>query len=156
MNKPVESESLSGAGPTGEAGAAGGIGRAMGGGLIGLCLLLAFMVAGDEARKSLHLPLPGPVIGLALLTTLVLLVERFHARSYWQLTLRLTPVSRLLVSHLGLLFVPAGVGIITEGEALRREWLPIVAALLGSTWIGLATTGWLMQRFAPPTETPPA
>jgi holin-like protein len=45
--------------------------------------------------------------------------------------------------------VPAGVGIITEGDVLRREWLPIVVALIGSTLVGLVATGWLMHRFAP-------
>jgi holin-like protein len=55
---------------------------------------------------------------------------------------------------MGLLFVPAGVGIITEGDLLRREWLPIIVALVGSTLIGLVATGWLMHRLAPkPSET---
>jgi holin-like protein len=118
-------------------------------GLIGLGILLALSLAGGDARKMLHLSLPGPVIGLALLAVVFLVVERFHAWSHRHLTLHLVPVSRALVSHMGLLFVPAGVGIITEGDALRRDWLPIVAALVGSTLIGLIATGWLMHRFAP-------
>ena len=61
----------------------------------------------------------------------------------------MVPVSRLLVSQMGLLFVPAGAGIISEGDVLRHEWLPIVAAVVGSTLIGLITTGWFMHRFAP-------
>jgi holin-like protein len=117
--------------------------------VIGLCILIGLVYAGGNAQKDLHLSLPGPVIGLALLAALFLLVERLHTRSQRYLTLHLTPISRLLVSHMGLLFVPAGVGIITEGETLRREWLPIVAALIGSTLIGLAATGWCMHRFAP-------
>jgi len=125
------------------------IGRAIFSGIIGLVMLLALTLVGGDAREVFHLPLPGPVIGLALLAGLVLLIERFHAWTARHLTLHLVPVSRLLVSHMGLLFVPAGVGIITEGEALRREWLPIVAAVLGSTLIGLAATGWLMHQFSP-------
>jgi holin-like protein len=128
------------------------IGRAIFSGVIGLVMLLALTFVGGDARNFFHLPLPGPVIGLALLAGIVLLVERFHAWTSRHLALHLVPVSRLLVSHMGLLFVPAGVGIITEGAALRREWLPIVAAVLGSTWIGLMATGWLMHRFAPKTE----
>jgi putative effector of murein hydrolase LrgA (UPF0299 family) len=119
------------------------------GGLIGLCILLALAFVGGHARKHFHLSLPGPVIGLAALAAVFLLVERFHTRSHRHLRLHLAPVSRLLVSHMGLLFVPAGVGIIAEGDTLRQEWLPIVAALVGSTLIGLAATGWLMHRFAP-------
>ena len=127
------------------------ISRTVCSGIIGLSMLLALTFVGRDAKEAFHLPLPGPVIGLALLAGIVLLVERFHAWSSRHLTLHLVPVSRLLVSHMGLLFVPAGVGIITEGDALRREWLPILAAVLGSTLIGLVATGWLMHRFAPKT-----
>jgi holin-like protein len=88
------------------------------------------------------------------LSLVVLLAERFHAWSSRHLALHVMPVSRVLVSHLGLLFVPAGVGIITQGAVLRREWLPIVAALLGSTLVGLVATGWVMQRFAPKKQGP--
>jgi holin-like protein len=117
--------------------------------LIGLCILIGLVYVGGGAQNDLHLSLPGPVIGLALLAGVFLLVKRLHARSRRHLALHLAPISRLLVSHMGLLFVPAGVGIITEGDALSREWLPIVAALIGSTLIGLAATGWFMHRFAP-------
>jgi holin-like protein len=135
--------------------AAGKTGRAVCGGLMGLLFLLALTFAGGDARSALGLPLPGPVIGLALLASVALLAERFHAGSHRRLTLHVAPVSRLLVSHMGLLFVPAGVGVITQGETLRREWLPILAALAGSTLAGLAATGWLMQRFAPAPRDPP-
>jgi holin-like protein len=118
-------------------------------GLIGLFILLALVFVGGDARKALHLSLPGPVIGLALLAMVFLLVKRFHTRSHRHLNLRVVPVSRLLVSQMGLLFVPAGAGIVTEGDVLRHEWLPIVAAVIGSTLIGLMATGWFMHRFAP-------
>jgi holin-like protein len=117
--------------------------------LIGLIILLALAFVGEDVRKAFHLALPGALIGLTLLAAGFLLFERFHARSHRHLTLHLVPVSRLLISHMGLLFVPAGLGIITEGEPLRREWLPIVGALVGSTLIGLAATGWIMHRLAP-------
>lgn len=118
-------------------------------GLIGLIILTGFAFAGGYLRTAFHLAVPGPVIGLAILTVIFLLAEHFHTWSHRHLTFHLAPVGRLLVSHLGLLFVPAGVGIITEGDVLRREWLPIVVALIGSTLVGLVATGWLMHRFAP-------
>jgi len=46
---------------------------------------------------------------------------------------------------MGLLFVPAGVGIIAEAGLLRQQWLPIVAALLGSTVLSIAVTGLVMH-----------
>jgi LrgA family len=59
-----------------------------------------------------------------------------------------------LISHVGLLFVPAGVGVIAEAGLLREEWLPIVAGLIGSTILSLAVTGLVMHwTTRPRTET---
>ena len=113
---------------------------------IGLGLLFGFSMLGGDARMAGHLALPGPVIGLALLALVLLLAARWHAWSHRQLTLHLSTVGRLLVSHMGLLFVPAGVGIIAEEDVLRREGLPILVAVIGSTLLSLAATGWLMHR----------
>jgi holin-like protein len=123
-------------------------------GLMGLFILMALALAGGFAQRGFQLTLPGPVIGLALMAAAFVMVARHHLRLHRRLTLHLVPVSRLLVSHMGLLFVPAGVGIITEGDALRREWLPILAGLAGSTLIGLAATGWIMQRFSARNQVP--
>jgi putative effector of murein hydrolase LrgA (UPF0299 family) len=45
-----------------------------------------------------------------------------------------------LISDMGLLFVPAGVGVIAEAGLWREEWLPIVTGLIGSTILSLAVT----------------
>ena len=116
--------------------------------LVGVTALAALAYAGGAARDALHLPLPGPVIGLALLAVILLCVKRFHARAHRHVAIKLLPAGRFLVSHMSLLFVPAGVGIITEGEALRRQGIPLVAVLVGSTIIGLIATGWLMHQLA--------
>ena len=55
-----------------------------------------------------------------------------------------------LIGHMGLLFVPAGVGIITELGVLRAEWLPITAGLIGSTVLSLAVTGLVMHWASSP------
>ena len=38
-----------------------------------LALLLAFQLAGEALRVALHLPVPGPVIGMALLLVYLIL-----------------------------------------------------------------------------------
>lgn len=116
-------------------------------GAAGLAVLIGFAYVGGEIRSVCHSTLPGPVIGLALLAAIHLLARRIHLRSHRHMRLHLAPVSRLLISHMGLLFVPAGLGIIAEGDELARGWLAIFAGLIASTLLGLVATGWLMHRF---------
>ena len=103
-----------------------------------LTVLLACQLVGEALARAAYLPLPGPVIGLVLLLGILL------ARRGVSPPLRTT--SQGLLANLGLLFVPAGVGVITQLDALGRDWLAVVASLLVSTAAGLLATGWVMQR----------
>lgn len=103
-----------------------------------LTVLVLCQFLGEVIARGAGLPLPGPVVGLVLL--LVLLVVRGGADE------DLRGTSNGLLRHLSLLFVPAGVGIVTQLDALERDWLPILVAVPVSTALGLAVTGWLMQR----------
>jgi len=101
--------------------------------------LLLFQFAGELLSKAAHLPLPGPVLGM------MMLAAYFIAR-------RTTPDAHLnrasgqLLSWLGLLFVPAGVGVVANIALLRAQWLPVSIAVLGSTFLTLLTTAWVMHR----------
>ena len=73
--------------------------------LRGLAWLLAFQSGGELLSRGLHLPFPGPVIGMVLL----LVALRWHVVR--------EPVSScadFLLAHLSLLFVPVGVGVMTH------------------------------------------
>jgi holin-like protein len=109
-------------------------------------ILVGLQLVGEVLRQTLHLPLPGPLIGMFLLT--VVLVVRGSAGP---LAERAIPTSLLkaanaLIANMGLLFVPAGVGIISEISVLRHEWLAILVGLLVSTVLGLAVTGLVMHH----------
>lgn len=54
--------------------------------------------------------------------------------------------AELLVRHLTLLYVPAGVGVLLYVALLRREWLPIVGGALASLLTVLATVGVIADR----------
>ncbi len=108
--------------------------------LAGLALLLAFQLAGEVAAPLLPIPIPGPVVGMVLL--LVALLTGV-VKLAW-----VKGAADALLSRMGLFFVPAGVGVIAHTELLRREWLPIVAALVVSTVAVLAMTGWTERAVA--------
>jgi holin-like protein len=106
-----------------------------------LTLLICCQFAGEVIARGVSLPLPGPVLGLLLL--LAYLVVRGRAPDP-----DLAITSGWLLRYLGLLFVPAGVGVITQLDILGENWLPLLVAIPVSTLLGLLTTGWVMQRLA--------
>jgi holin-like protein len=116
----------------------------------GFAVLLSFQLAGEVLSRALRLPVPGPVIGMALLLgALELRPPRDDG---------LRTVAAGLLSHLSLLFVPAGVGVVLHAPRLAAEWLPVAVSLVVSTAATLAVTGWLAQRRTPGEErweTPP-
>lgn len=107
-----------------------------------LTVLLLCQLSGEIIVTALLLPIPGPVLGMLLLF-LALVVRRRRSPGFEGFT-------RGLLQHLGLMFVPAGVGVILHLELLAEAWLPIGGALLFGTAITIVVTGWLMQRLAPP------
>ena len=113
-----------------------------------LTLLLVFQLVGEVVARALALPIPGPVIGMALLFLTLLL------RGGPGEDLRVT--SGQLLQHLSLLFVPAGVGVMLHLQRLGDEALAIGVALVLSTLVGLAsaalTMAWLMKRVTPPSD----
>ena len=107
--------------------------------VLGLAVLLVCQLLGEVASRGLGLPVPGPVLGL------VLLVGGFAAwgRGRTDAEVAASPVARVgdgLLANLGLLFVPAGVGVIQYGGLLRSQAPALALALLGSTAITLAVT----------------
>lgn len=97
-----------------------------------LTALLLFQLAGEALVQFFALPIPGPVIGLALL---------FAAMALWpKIADGLREPASALLQHLSLLFVPAGVGVMLHARRVADEWLAIVAALVLGTAITVAVT----------------
>ena len=105
--------------------------------LAAITLLLVFQLMGEIVVVALGLPIPGPVIGMALL--FVTLVIR------GQVTEDLRETASGLLRHLSLLFVPAGVGVMAHLGRLQHEWLPISVSLVASTLITIAVTALAMR-----------
>jgi putative effector of murein hydrolase LrgA (UPF0299 family) len=107
-------------------------------------ILLSCQLAGEMITRALVLPLPGPVIGLIILVMLLFAVERSHlvdtstVDGTW-----LGKVSNGLLAVLGVLFVPAGVGVIQNLGLLGEYGAALAAALVVSTVLTLTVTVWV-------------
>jgi holin-like protein len=104
-----------------------------------LATLLACQLLGEVVVRWAALPVPGPVVGLALLLAALAL------RPKWAEAIK--PTSQGLLQHLSLLFVPAGVGVMQHLQRLGNEALAIGVALVVSTFVGLAVSAWVMLWF---------
>ncbi|MDO4682287.1 MAG: CidA/LrgA family protein [Lautropia sp.] len=106
--------------------------------LAAITILLLYQLIGELISQAFGLPIPGPVIGMALLfITLVL-------RGGPDENLRET--SRKLLQYLSMLFIPAGAGVMLHFGTLRTEWLPILLAATLGTLIVIVLTAGLMQH----------
>lgn len=107
-----------------------------------LTVLLGLQLAGEVVVRALGWPLPGPVLGMGLLTVALLL------KPAWLSSMK--GAAQGLLQHLSLLFVPAGVGVMLHLQRIGDEALAMGVALFVSTWVGMGVaamvTAWLMRR----------
>jgi len=106
--------------------------------------VLFWLCVGEIASRSGLLQLPAPVTGLMLL--------------YAELAIRgkipedLGVLADRILQFLGMLFVPAGVGVIAYLDLLKLEFVPILAAVIGGTAITIFITAVVANRFAAATS----
>ncbi|MFD1557537.1 CidA/LrgA family protein [Paraburkholderia silviterrae] len=103
-------------------------------------ILLVCQLAGEALAHLSHLPVPGPLIGM-----LILLGWLIWRRGPSE---ELERFSRNLLSWLAMLFVPAATGLVTGLHQLAADWWRIGAAIFVSTFLGLCTTGLIMDRLS--------
>jgi holin-like protein len=108
--------------------------------LNGFLLLIGFQLLGEAVARALVVPVPGMVLGLlGLLGLLALRARLFGAES--AVPPGLDMVARGLHGHLGLLFVPAGVGVLAQAELIASEGAAILGAVVLSTLATIAVGG---------------
>ncbi|WP_336365985.1 CidA/LrgA family protein [Marinobacter sp. C2H3] len=105
--------------------------------LNGITLLLVYQLVGEIIVRLLGVPIPGPVLGMVMLFLTLMVRGAVPAA--------LDQASGALLSHLSLLFVPAGVGMMVHFHRIAAEWVPITLSLLLSTAITLVATALIMQ-----------
>ncbi|WP_135504278.1 CidA/LrgA family protein [Roseovarius aestuariivivens] len=97
--------------------------------IFNITLILVFQLAGEVMARLFAIPVPGPVIGMGLLLIAFVLAPK--------LANRVVPTAQNILTHLSLLFVPAGVGVISHVEVLGQDGLALFAALFLSTVLAL-------------------
>lgn len=102
-----------------------------------LAILLLYQLVGELIVRAFALPIPGPVIGMALLFLTLLARGRVGEE--------LRNGASALLQHLSLLFIPAGAGVMLHLQRIESEWLPITVALIVSTFAGMAVTGLVLR-----------
>ncbi|MFO1360374.1 CidA/LrgA family protein [Plasticicumulans sp.] len=115
-----------------------------------LLCLLGCQLLGEALVQLTRAPVPGPVLGMLLLALWLGLVAR------GRIPAALGQTADVLLAHLSLLFVPAGVGVMLHLQRIAAEWLAIVAALVLSTLLAIAATAIAMRavlrRLPPPAD----
>ena len=106
----------------------------------GITALLMCQLAGELVSRGLHLPVPGPVLGMLMLLVLLITLDRKG-----EAPPSLGQVADALLGNLGLLFIPAGVGVVLYGPLLARNWAPLTVAVVVGTTVAIGVTGRLAQ-----------
>jgi holin-like protein len=103
-----------------------------------LATLLAFQLLGEALAHVTGLPVPGPVLGMVGLFLAWPWIGRLHER--------LGTVADSLLSNFGLLFVPAGVGVMLHAGLIAAWWAPLLLAVVVSSAVTMLAAAWLFQR----------
>lgn len=113
-------------------------------------IFLGFQLAGEVIARVFGLPLPGPVIGMVLLALLLLARPKIGTE--------IEATATGFLSHLSLLYVPAGVGVVQYIDQVTEIGLGLAAALVGSTILaigaGALTFKYVNRMLGVPDETP--
>ncbi|ALL68288.1 Putative effector of murein hydrolase LrgA [Paraburkholderia caribensis MBA4] len=100
--------------------------------LQGLAFLLVFQCIGEGISYVLHLPIPGPVVGMLLLLCAVVMQPKTADV--------IEPTALELIRHLSLLFVPAGVGIMVSAGRVRGQALALIVSIVISTTLTIVVS----------------
>jgi holin-like protein len=98
----------------------------------GLVQILLFQSLGELISQFLLPTLPGPVIGLVLLVAWLVIRKGVNNE--------LAMVADGFSQYLGLLFVPAAVGVVLFLPQLKANALAIITALIGSVILTIASS----------------
>ena len=101
--------------------------------VVGLIVLLVCQLVGELVVRTLGLTLPGPVLGMVLFFVLLQVCRPREDST-------LVRGAQTMLRYLPLLYVPAGVGVVSYLALLGESALPVAAGLVLSWLAGLLVT----------------
>ena len=106
-------------------------------GIAQIGILFVLSIFGTALRTSLHIPIPGSIIGLVVL---FLLLQTRAVRLKW-----VELGATWLIAELLLLFIPSAVGVVEYSRFIATEGLQTVCVILLSTVTVMIVTGGMTE-----------
>ena len=107
--------------------------------------IFLFQLVGEFIQKFFEISIPGPVIGLILLLT-VLLIKNKYSNAPTNLENDLMGSCQSLINYLPLLFIPVGVGVVMHLSLLEENLISVISIIILGTLLTLALTGFIMEK----------
>lgn len=102
-----------------------------------LLIIFGFSFVGDTLSNSLHLPVPGSILGMIFL----FLALQFKVLKFTDVD----EVGSFLINNMTILFLPAGVGIMAKWSLISDFWWQIAVIVLLALIVNVFVLGHLVQ-----------
>ena len=109
-------------------------------------IIFLFQLIGELIQKVLELNIPGPVIGLILLLTVLLLSNKYNRKLVEDQKINLIISAENLVKYIPLFFLPVGVGVVMHLSFLEDNLVKVLLIIVLGTLMTLALTALLMEK----------
>jgi holin-like protein len=100
---------------------------------------------GEFIQKFFEFSIPGPVIGLIFLLSVLLIIKKIN-KKHEAFDTNLVISSENLLSYLPLLFIPVGVGVVMHLSLLEENLVSVLLVIVFGTLLTLALTGYVMEK----------
>ena len=100
---------------------------------------------GETIQKFFNIIIPCPVIGLVLLLVTFIFIKKFKDKKVLQIKKDVIKTGNIIVSHLSLLFIPIGVGVVMHISYLGENLFQVFAVIVIGTLLTVAFTAKIME-----------
>ena len=108
-------------------------------------IILLFQLLGEFIQKVFELSIPGPVIGLIFLLSVMLIIKKINKQDTGFET-KLVNSAENLLTYLPLLFIPVGVGVVMHLSLLEENLVSVILIIIIGTLLTLALTGFVFEK----------